>query len=80
MQRVVGFTAPRRVELAELSSEELGTGQVRVVTRYSGSSAGSELTAYRGTNPYLTRGWDPPLRLFTDPAAAPQIVLDVGQE
>ncbi len=31
----------------------------------SGVSAGTELTAYRGTNPYLTSTWDPDLRLFS---------------
>ena len=35
-------------------------------TSYSGISAGTELTAYRGTNPYLNRSWDPALRLFVD--------------
>jgi 2-desacetyl-2-hydroxyethyl bacteriochlorophyllide A dehydrogenase len=49
-------------------SPELGPGQVRVRTSYSGISAGTELTAYRGSNPYLTRSWDPGLRLFVDDA------------
>ena len=35
-------------------------------TSFSGISAGTELTAYRGTNPYLNRAWDPDLRLFVD--------------
>ena len=34
-------------------------GSVRVRTWYSGISAGTELTAYRGSNPYLTSTWDP---------------------
>lgn len=38
-------------------------------TRYSGISSGTELTAYRGTNPYLTRSWDPKARLFRENAA-----------
>src|SRR5215203_7539711 len=29
-------------------------------------SAGTELTAYRGTNPYLSRHWDVERRLFVD--------------
>ncbi|AGW42037.1 oxidoreductase [Leifsonia xyli subsp. cynodontis DSM 46306] len=37
---------------------------MRVRTLFSGISAGTELTAYRGTNPYLTSEWDPELRLF----------------
>ncbi|UNT00004.1 zinc-binding alcohol dehydrogenase [Streptomyces tubbatahanensis] len=69
MERVVQFTGPRTVEVAEHESEPLPPGHVRVRTRYSGISAGTELTAYRGTNPYLTRTWDPESRLFTDDAA-----------
>nr|WP_236711025.1 zinc-binding alcohol dehydrogenase [Streptomyces sp. 150FB] len=38
-------------------------------TRFSGVSAGTELTAYRGTNPYLTRTWDAEARIFRDGAA-----------
>jgi 2-desacetyl-2-hydroxyethyl bacteriochlorophyllide A dehydrogenase len=37
---------------------------LRVRTWYSGISAGTELTAYRGSNPYLTGTWDPVRRLF----------------
>jgi threonine dehydrogenase-like Zn-dependent dehydrogenase len=39
---------------------------VRVRTWYSGVSAGTELTAYRGSNPYLTRTWDAGRRLFVE--------------
>ncbi|OEV02687.1 zinc-dependent alcohol dehydrogenase [Streptomyces oceani] len=68
MERVVQFTGPRRVEVAEQPSESLPPGHLRVRTRYSGISAGTELTAYRGTNPYLTRSWDPDARLFREGA------------
>lgn len=33
-------------------------------TVYSGISAGTELTAYRGSNPYLAKEWDPARALF----------------
>ncbi|MDI3419382.1 zinc-dependent alcohol dehydrogenase [Streptomyces luteolus] len=69
MHRVVQFTGPRQVEVAQHESAALPTGHLRVRTRYSGISAGTELTAYRGTNPYLTRTWDPEARLFRDGAA-----------
>ncbi|MGH3325213.1 MAG: zinc-dependent alcohol dehydrogenase [Streptomyces sp.] len=69
MERVVQFTGPRQVEVAEHESAPLPPGHLRVRTRYSGISAGTELTAYRGTNPYLTRTWDPEARLFRDGAA-----------
>jgi 2-desacetyl-2-hydroxyethyl bacteriochlorophyllide A dehydrogenase len=69
VEQVVQFTGPRKVEVAEHESEPLPSGHVRVRTLYSGISAGTELTAYRGTNPYLTRTWDAEARLFRDGAA-----------
>ncbi|GAB2791967.1 zinc-binding dehydrogenase [Amycolatopsis magusensis] len=75
--QVVQFTGPRRVELAEIPADPLGPGQVRVRTRFSGISAGTELTAYRGTNPYLTRTWNAERRLFTDTAEIPGLQYPV---
>ncbi|MEO3753101.1 zinc-binding alcohol dehydrogenase [Streptomyces sp. B6B3] len=69
MTRVVQFTGPRRVAVAEAESPPLLPGHLRIRTRYSGISAGTELTAYRGSNPYLTRTWDPDDRLFREGAA-----------
>ncbi len=66
MPLVVSFRAPRDVALVECDEMPLQPGCVRVRTWYSGISAGTELTAYRGTNPYLTRTWDPEQRLFRD--------------
>jgi 2-desacetyl-2-hydroxyethyl bacteriochlorophyllide A dehydrogenase len=65
MDAVVQFTGERAVEVADVEPDPLPPGHVRVRTRYSGISAGTELTAYRGTNPYLNRVWDPATRLFT---------------
>jgi 2-desacetyl-2-hydroxyethyl bacteriochlorophyllide A dehydrogenase len=67
--RVVQFTAPRQAEVVEFQPEALPPGHVRVRTAYSGISAGTELTAYRGTNPYLTRTWDAEARIFRDAEA-----------
>jgi 2-desacetyl-2-hydroxyethyl bacteriochlorophyllide A dehydrogenase len=63
---VVSFTAPGQVALVPCEAAPLTPGSVRVRTWYSGISAGTELTAYRGSNPYLTRTWDPDRRLFVD--------------
>jgi 2-desacetyl-2-hydroxyethyl bacteriochlorophyllide A dehydrogenase len=60
------FSAPKVVDVVDVPAPALLPGQVRVRTLYSGISAGTELTAYRGTNPYLTRTWDPEIRLFND--------------
>lgn len=61
---MVEFAGPRHVRVVDCEREPLPPGHVRVRTHYSGISAGTELTAYRGTNPYLTRVWDPDERLF----------------
>lgn len=77
MSTVLRFAAPGRVEVVEQPEVALNRGEVRVRTLYSGISAGTELTAYRGTNPYLTRSWNPELRLFTDDHdAQPSYPLD----
>ncbi len=66
MPEVVSFTAPGQVALVPCEEQPLTPGSVRVRTWYSGISAGTELTAYRGSNPYLTGTWDPVRRLFVD--------------
>jgi 2-desacetyl-2-hydroxyethyl bacteriochlorophyllide A dehydrogenase len=66
------FAAPRVVEIVDAPAVDLQPGQVRVRTLYSGISAGTEMTAYRGTNPYLTSAWDPEIRLFRGTEAQQQ--------
>jgi 2-desacetyl-2-hydroxyethyl bacteriochlorophyllide A dehydrogenase len=66
---VVTLTGPRQVEVLRTPRAVLPPGHVRVRTLYSGISAGTELTLYRGTNPHLDRRWDPDRRLFVDEAA-----------
>lgn len=66
MARAVRLTAPCSVDVADIPLPELGPADVRVRTIASGISAGTELTAYRGTNPLLTSRWDPDLRLLQD--------------
>lgn len=76
MGTVVQFVGARQVEVVRTSDKEaLPPGSVRVRTLYSGISAGTELTAYRGTNPYLTRTWDESRRLFVEGGSAPQYPL-----
>jgi 2-desacetyl-2-hydroxyethyl bacteriochlorophyllide A dehydrogenase len=64
MASVVQFSAPGRVMLVTEPSARVRAGEVRVATLYSGISAGTELTAYRGTNPLLQHSWDQTRRLF----------------
>jgi len=62
--QIVQFTSPGVVEVVDTDPVPLQPGTVRVATWYSGVSAGTELTAFRGTNPYLTSTWDAQRRMF----------------
>ena len=64
MGKVVVFTAPRTIGFEAYEDRPLETREVRVRTLYSGISAGTELTAYRGSNPYISKQWDTKNRLF----------------
>ena len=64
MGSVLVFTAPRAVAFAHEDDRPVGSREVRIRTLFSGISAGTELTAYRGTNPYLHKRWDAARRLF----------------
>jgi 2-desacetyl-2-hydroxyethyl bacteriochlorophyllide A dehydrogenase len=72
MVTVVQFSAPHRLALVNEPDEPMTPGTVRVRTLHSGISAGTELTTYRGTNPFLANNWDSTSRLFVsgEPAVA----------
>lgn len=76
MPHVVRFAGPRQVEIAEYDDRPLASGEVRIATMYSGISAGTELTAYRGSNPYLAKKWDPERRLFVPGATTFEYPVD----
>ena len=64
MGRMVTFEGPKEVGIREYEEPSLGPKEVRLRTLYSGISAGTEMTAYRGSNPYLAKRWEPERRLF----------------
>jgi 2-desacetyl-2-hydroxyethyl bacteriochlorophyllide A dehydrogenase len=68
MGKLLVFNAPRQTGFQTYEDVPLKPDEVRIRTLYSGISAGTELTFYRGTNPYLTRRWDGEKRLFLDEA------------
>ena len=72
MGKGVVFTKPRTVEFESYEDLPLGPQELRVRTLYSGISAGTELTAYRGSNPYLSKQWDAKNRLFLSSEAPSQ--------
>lgn len=60
------LVVPRAGELAFEDTEEppLAEGLFRAETAYTGLSAGTELTWFRGTSPWFAAGWDGDLGLF----------------
>ena len=77
--RALGVAGPGRLELLSLEEDRPRDGQFAVDTLFSGLSAGTELTYFKGTNPYLHSGWDPDLGVFRrDRAATPYPVRRLG--
>jgi NADPH:quinone reductase-like Zn-dependent oxidoreductase len=68
--RCLGIQEPGRAFIWTYLEEPLAEGQFQVETLYSGLSAGTELTFYRGTNPYLRAGWNEQLGVFDEVAPA----------
>jgi len=70
--RVLGFPEPGRAAFFLHRRVPLARGQVRVRTRWSALSAGTELASYKGSNPMLTRQWDGDRAVFLsgDPISA----------
>lgn len=62
----IAFQSPRTISFMEEPLRDLKPGEVRLRTLFSGISTGTELTAFRGTNPYLHKRWDEPSRMFVD--------------
>lgn len=55
---------PRALDFESFAHPPLGPEEVRIRTLYSGVSAGTELSQYRGSNPFMAKRWDEASRLF----------------
>ncbi|HEY9011939.1 MAG TPA: zinc-binding dehydrogenase [Devosia sp.] len=60
------LTAVRQLAFEDLAVAPLAPNEVRIRTLYSGISAGTELSQYRGTSPFMHRQWDLANRVFRD--------------
>lgn len=58
------LTAPRSLAFEEIPDPQPGPREVRIRTLFSGISAGTELTQYRASSPYMHKRWDESRRLF----------------
>jgi threonine dehydrogenase-like Zn-dependent dehydrogenase len=71
MGKVVTIFGPGKAGITEYEDAPLKPNEVRLQTLYSGISAGTELTHYRGSNVYLKKQWKESSRLFLTNQGAP---------
>ncbi len=64
MDRALVLTGIRQLEFEPLPQRDIAPDEVRIRTLYSGVSAGTELSQFRGTSPYMSRQWDAARRVF----------------
>lgn len=64
MGEVLALVEPGKIEIRDYKEKNIKADEVRVKTLYSGISAGTELTSYRGDNPHLNKSWNSDLRIF----------------
>ncbi len=76
------LTAPRTLAFEDACDVPLCADEVRLQTLFSGVSAGTELTQYRGTSPFMDRRFDEATRLFVpgDAPSWPYPVRTLGYE
>jgi threonine dehydrogenase-like Zn-dependent dehydrogenase len=74
--------APRELAFEPVELAPLAAGEVRIRTLFSGISAGTELSQYRGSNPFMHRRFEEGSRLFLDAEAPswPYPVRNLGYE
>ena len=63
-EQVLLVQEPHVILIKPYEAHPLEGGDVRLHTLYSGISAGTEMTIYRGSNPYGHKRWDVNLKLF----------------
>ncbi len=66
IDRALVLTAEKQLAFEETAPLPLGSDQVRIRTLFSGISAGTELSQYRGSSPFMNRHWDSTNRVFRD--------------
>jgi len=69
VEEVMVIREPGQIGFDQYEPGPLLPHEVRGRTLYSGVSAGTEMTIYRGSNPYAHKRWDASLKLFLPEAA-----------
>jgi 2-desacetyl-2-hydroxyethyl bacteriochlorophyllide A dehydrogenase len=80
MGKRISFMGQRQVGIREFDNPSLQPGQVRLKTLYSGISAGTELTGYRGTAPFMNKRFDSQYHIFRPDETGLQYPCDFGYE
>lgn len=62
--RALVLTAPRQLAFEPIEPVALKPNEVRIATLFSGISAGTELSQYRGTSPFMNKSWDAQNKVF----------------
>lgn len=57
---------PFEISFQEYELPPISDHDVHIKTLFSGISAGTEMSQYRGTSPFLNKQWDPATRLFLE--------------
>jgi threonine dehydrogenase-like Zn-dependent dehydrogenase len=76
MARALGIAAPGEAALLDVDLAPVTDGRFRVRTRYSGISAGTELSFLKGSNPFLHADWDAELGVFRHDRAGAAYPVD----
>jgi 2-desacetyl-2-hydroxyethyl bacteriochlorophyllide A dehydrogenase len=71
---------PRELAFEQLPEAPLGPKDVRMRTLFSGISAGTELSQYRGSNPFMNKRFDETRRLFVEGRSWDYPVRNLGYE
>lgn len=66
MDKALVVAGLRQLAFEDVPHLALQPDQVRIRTLFSGVSAGTELSQYRGTSPYMLRHWDMARRVFRE--------------
>jgi threonine dehydrogenase-like Zn-dependent dehydrogenase len=74
----LGLAAPYKPEFFEYAAPPLQEGHFGLETLYTGLSAGTELTLYKGTNPYLHASFDEEFGVFRA-GATPSLAYPIEQ-
>jgi 2-desacetyl-2-hydroxyethyl bacteriochlorophyllide A dehydrogenase len=73
VDKILIIEEPRKIRFDSYEERAVEPGEVLVRTLYSGISAGTEMTIYRGSNPYARKRWDPELKLFLNAQHDPRM-------